>query len=253
MKIIFVCIGLLGMNVSWSAAADHTQYVHVAGQLAGQSTDAIFASLQKTFVDPLAQNQKVIRYSYVDQVNSDSYFIDVIVEPMTENDLPTLQAYISTTEQNGFGDIPVKFRQVKSIFEQAILEAGNYDATADDAFVQTFQISRGFSFSTLADWVQFTDGYTDALYAGNQVLINYLSGFIANPAQLSDVSNVLASSNMVGVEPQTYVILDDNSVIEPDIDQTPFLPLRIIRNCWSPDFDNGFCYKASGQSSSATQ
>jgi hypothetical protein len=228
------------------APEDSTYYLHLGGTLLPQDPHSTINEIQKRYTLPLDALNKSLTFSWTMQAEGNGgFFVNLIVEPTTENDRSILKSYLVNMESMNFHGLPVRFVRVESISEKATLEAGNYDEKLDDPFSQTFSLSRNFRINNLAGWASFTNQYGFALLNHNSAsFLSYLAGFVGDDLAFQRLlDEVLSKNNMVAIDPEVSLRLEGGDTVGRDLIVSPFLPFKFFRNCYAVKYENGACYQ----------
>ena len=227
--------------------SNSTHYLHLAGQVTRVNVDVLAQELNEKFLVPLNQHRSEVNISSVMQASgSGRFYLNIIVEPKTKTDLAFVDEYVAAVSNQAFEGIEVKFLNVKTIVTTATLRSGNYDGSQEDPFRQNFEVSRQFSFSTLSDWIDFTNGigqgYSDPV---NSRFIKYVQNFLSDDKSFNLVrDHVLTVSNMAAMSSLNSLFLEDDQVVDSRANQTAMIEFVYFRNCYDAKFESGMCYTA---------
>jgi hypothetical protein len=233
-----------GHSVANSAEPGTARYLHLSGVDKSADPGDLFAELKKRFEDSLDPLKSSLGFSYVVQTSGGGMFgLNLLVEAKLGG-AEALAKYLARAGDADFHGNAVHFQTVKEIHLLASLEAGQYVADQDDPFAQTYFLDRTFTFSTFAEFEGFSNEYGFALLNPERAtFLGYLEKFVGGDTFKTVRDQVLASNNMVAIAPATTLVLDHGTEAGPGWNTTPFLPFKFFRNCYSPRFENGNCYK----------
>jgi hypothetical protein len=220
-------------------------FLDVSGHL-DQTPEQIYAELTNRFTKPLDASRDSILFSYIKQAHGQGdFFFHLVIEPTNAGDVEAFEKYVRDAEANNFFGMKVHFQKVIGIQEMATLQMGHYAGDEEDPFHVDAGVDRNFSFSSLREWIDFSNEYGFALLAkDNAKFLDYIKKFLNDKAAYDEIRDtILATSNMVAINPKPFLVLEDNTVIGPDFETSPFLPFRFIRNCFSAEYENGMCYQ----------
>jgi hypothetical protein len=229
-------------------AAGPSQYLHIEGKITDESQDDALADMDKVFVEPLSQNGRHVRISYISQIGgSGEFFFNLIAEPSDISSATALNQYIDDLKVQGFHKIPVRFQKITEILETVDLEIGLHPAGAtDDSFKVEYETIQSFSYPGLGEWADSSNKLGFAfLSKQSEDFLNYLEYFTGGGASFQKFAqDILASNNVVLASFKPYLTLQDGSVIAPDTNGVAIFDLPFVRACWQKSFENGMCYKA---------
>jgi hypothetical protein len=242
---ILFCLMIISAEHSVFASARKSapRFLNLSGKL-DKTPDEIDAQINKIFIDPLESSHGSILSSYITQSEGEGeFYLHLIVEPATDKDNGAFEQYIKKSEASGFMGIQVRFQKVSRIFQISAFQAGVYDGTLDEPFRVAFEMRRSVAFSSLREWVDYTNNYGFAMRdKDHSKFLAFLEKFTNDADDFDNLKkNILTVSDMVAIDPRPYLILDDNETIGPEFDKSPFLPYRFPRRCFAPDYENGMC------------
>lgn len=247
-----------GSNVSTlgpasGSSAGVPDFARVEGLAPGEDPKKVLAEIHAAFddrLDKIGAAGKSVLYSFNGLVDgAGHYFFNIAVEPETAEAIEPLRSYIDSIEKSGFRGAPVQFKPIVKFFETVTISAGIHQASQppepEDGFDSNFSLAHSFALSSLSDWVKFTDAVGDAFQSKKSSdFLGFLERFVGDTAEFKQIElAVLAKDNTVLAELSPFLILEDNSVIEPESNQTPFFDVPFVRNCWQPDHENGSCFR----------
>jgi hypothetical protein len=220
-------------------------FLRLAGSVGAHNPSQILSDFTRIVVNPLGQGATFTRQSFVANVaGSVSFHFNFIVEALDVSTESDFQNYVANLEGQDFYGAKIHFEKVASLTETAALQAGRYDSQREDPFDMNFQILKKFNFTSLRDWLNFSNTYGFALLSPNHSTFrDYLKGFLNDAGDFQNVSRVLSQNNMVAIDPRVNVILEDGTLIPSDMQHSPFLPFKFFRNCFQPQFEIGNCAK----------
>jgi hypothetical protein len=244
MRFLSVALVALFSSAPLSAAP---LFLHLAGRAPGVSSHQVYGELTDRYLTPLEQAGPRILYSQISQAYGDgNFFLNLAVE----GDEAFVGSYVREREGTLFRGVPAHFARVAEVRVAAELEAGVYVDGAEDPFEQRAQVAREFAFSSLRGWRDFSNAYGFALLnPRNAEMLGYVREFLGDEYEfLRFRDQVLSVSNMMAILPRVTLLLDGGLVVGPEFENTPFLPLRFFRNCFSAKFERGMCWKAPASS-----
>lgn len=244
--LIFSFITHASAEVSDSGVPHRTavQFLKLEGAVAGLGNDALMQEVINALVVPLRTNPNIALYSYVIDVHGDGqFFFHFAAEPLRVTSIDLFNQYIAAAEAQTFHGLKIHFQNVVQISEVTNVRAGNYIANQEDPFDVNFEVSQTQFFATLSEWQNFTDIYGEALLSTNHATFKkYLATLIKDPKDFAAVSQALAISNMMAIDPRIYLTLEDGSIVDGEMTNSPFIPFQFFRNCYESRYENGFCF-----------
>jgi hypothetical protein len=228
------------------APTGSTRFLSFEGDLKNVAQSSLLEELEVAFIRPLEDSDGKILFSYIAQTSGEGhFFLHLVLEPSAVDDVSLVHAYVAERELSGFRGLQVRFSRVVAIFEVAHLQTGVYVDAQEDPFQQDFELVRSFAFMSLRSWKDFNNEYGFALLSHDSTkFLDYLTQFVSDPVELAALkSGPLTKANMVAIDPKPYLILENDASVGPAFDESPFLPYKMFRNCYSPSYENGMCVK----------
>lgn len=238
-----------GKNIPISAKADaaqgNTLYLHVSGRDKDADYAQLFNEIDKRFLKPLYRYSDDLVFSYlVNTASGGDFTANVIVAPATAESAEALKMYLEDCGSQHFHEVLPIFQGVEKIVEIPLIHAGLHRPDEPDPFEKRFSLQRGFAFSSLVEWENFTRTYIVALgNRDNAALLRYFEIFVNNDDRFRSFRDlVLTQNNMVAIERKPFLLLENGRIANPGWDESPFVPITYFRNCYRPELENGMCY-----------
>ena len=218
------------------------RFLHLQGRLSGADPSAILAAVDAVFSAPLRQSSSNITHSSIALVSEQGDLnFNLIAEAISPAGIAQLEKFISYSEEVGFKGLVVHFQNVKQISEHLDLQIGQYKPEDPDAFESSFEISQERNFTSLSDWEDFNNHLGFSLMDKSDVFIHFLKEFTPPEAFENEVIPQLEKNNMVEMPTLSSLILEDGTIIGPQVGEGPILPFIYGRNCWSKEYEHGNC------------